>query len=317
MSLSLNQDIKAGKSIYHIQTEYYKTSNRIISNIFKDGRSVKRLEKDVEDEKNLDTQIKEFHRGVVERLTKPATLKRGKSEKEKFTITDRQEKRIARIVYRFFGIATSLVISDALVSSSSAEEFIEMLLHDVEGEKVNELKAELSSILSKVPEEKPPEEMKGRKEVTFPEDSLMEILFPYLGIATGAIVESAKSVWDKKVEKLLDFLSSELEEDVKDRVLEQVKELFKSDSSEKPAVGVEEESVEKEKKERKLESTDVEKVLPLLSEYFGISTSMVAEEAFEKSEGKIDKFIQAILQEAREEQRKELESKLRSILEES
>ena len=106
-------------------------------------------------------------------------------------------------------------------------------------------------------------------------------------------------------------------QDVKDKVFEQIKELFKSIPSEKSTVETEEKSAEEEKKERKLERTDVEKILPFLSEYFGISASLVTEEAFETSEGKVDKFIQAILQEAEEEQRKELESKLRSILEES
>ena len=317
MALSLNQDIKAGKSTYHIQTEYYKTSSKIISNIFKDGKAVRRLEKEVEEGKDLDTQIKEFHKSIVERLTKPTLLKRKKPEKEKFTITDKQEEKIAQVIYPFFGIVTSLVISDTLSSSSSSEEFIEMLLHDIEEEKADELKEKLSSILSEVTEEKPKEEIVRMEKIIFPEDKLTEILFPYFGIATGAIVESARSVWDGKVESLLDFLSKELEEDVKDKVFEQIKELFKSAPSEKPTVETEEKSAEEEKKERKLERTDVEKILPFLSEYFGISASLVTEEAFETSEGKVDKFIQAILQEAEEEQRKELESKLRSILEES
>ena len=317
MSLSLNQDIKAGKSIYHIQTEYYKTSSKIISNIFKDGKAVRRLEKEVEEGKDLDTQIKEFHKSIVERLTKPTLLKRKKPEKEKFTITDKQEEKIAQVIYPFFGIATSLVISDALSSSSSSEGFIEMLLHDIEDEKADELKEKISSILSEVTEEKPEEEMVKMKKVIFPEDKLMEILFPYFGIATGAIVESARGVWDGQVESLLDFLSGELEEDVKDKVFEQIKELFKSIPSEKSTVETEEKSAEEEKKEKRLERKDVERILPFLSEYFGISASLVTEEAFETSEGKVDKFIQAILQEAEEEQRKELESKLRSILEES
>ncbi len=317
MALSINQNIKAGKSTYHIQTEYYKTSNKIISNIFKDGKAVKRLEKEVEEEKDLDTQIKEFHKNIVERLTKPTLLKRKKTEKGKFTITDKQEEEIAKVIYPFFGIATSLVISDALRSSSSSEEFIEMLLHDIEEEKADELKKEISSILSEVPEEKSQEETMKMEKVVFPEDKLMEILFPYFGIATGAIVESAKNAWNGKVESLLNFLSKELEEDVKEKVFKQIEELFKSASSEKPTVRQEEKSTEEEKKEKKLEKADVEKVLPSLSEYFGISASAVAEEAFETSEGKVDKFIQAILQEAEEEQRKELESKLRSILEEN
>lgn len=317
MALSLNQDIKAGKSIYHIQTEYYKTSNKIISNIFKDGKAVKRLEKEVEEGKDLDTQIKEFHKNIVERLTKPTLLKKGKPGRERFTITDRQEERIAQVIYPFFGIATSLVISDALRSSSSSDEFIEMLLHDIEGEKADELKEKISSILSEVTEEKPKEEIVKKEKAIFPEDKLTEILFPYFGIATGAIVESARNVWNGKVENLLEFLSKELEEEIKDEVFEQIKKLFKSASSEEPTVKVEEKSTEEEKKERKIEMTDVEKVLPFLSEHFGISAFLVAEEAFEKSEGNVDKFIQAILQEAEEEQRKELESKLRSILGES
>jgi len=317
MALSLNQDIKAGKSIYHIQTEYYKTSNKIISNIFKDGKAVKRVEKELEEGKDLDTQIKEFHKNIVERLTKPTLSKKGKPEREKFTITDRQEERIAQVIYPFFGIATSLAISDALRSSSSPDEFIEMLLHDIEGEKADELKEKIFSILSEVTEEKPKEEIVKKEKAIFPEDKLMEILFPYFGIATGAIVESARSVWNGKVENLLDFLSKELEEEIKDEVLEQIKKLFKSASAEKSTVKVEKKSTEEEKKERKIEMTDVEKVLPSLSEYFGISASVIAEEAFEKSEGEVDKFIQAILQEAEEEQKKELESKLRSILGES
>ena len=225
MALSLNQNIKAGKSTYHIQTEYYKTSNKIISNIFKDGKAVRRLEKEVEEGKDLDTQIKEFHRSIVERLTKPTLLKRKKTKKEKFTITDKQEEKIAQVIYPFFGIVTSLAISDALKASSSPEEFIETLLHDIEDEKADELKEKISSILSEVTEEKPEEEMVKMKKVIFPEDKLMEILFPYFGIATGAIVESARGVWDGKVESLLDFLSGELEEDVKDKVFEQIKEL--------------------------------------------------------------------------------------------
>jgi hypothetical protein len=317
MALSINQDIKAGKSVYHIQTEYYKTSNKIISNIFKDGKAVKRLEKEVEEGKDLDTQIKEFHKNIIERLTKPTLLKKRKPGREKFTITDRQEEKIAQVIYPFFGIATSLVISDALRSSSSSNEFIEILLHDIEGEKVDELKEEISSILSEVTEKKTEEEKGETKELTFPEDKLIEILFPYLGIATGAIVESAKSAWNGKVENLLDFLSQELEDDIKDDVFEQIRKLFGSASSKELTIKGEEKSTEEEKEEKKIEMADVEKVLPVLSEYFGISASVVAEEALEKSEESVDKFIQSILQEVEEEQRKELESKLRSILEES
>ena len=145
----------------------------------------------------------------------------------------------------------------------------------------------------------------------------MQIRFPYFGIATGAIVESAKSAWNGKVENLLDFLSQELEDDIKDDVFEQIRKLFGSASSKELTIKGEEKSTEEEKEEKKIEMADVEKVLPVLSEYFGISASVVAEEALEKSEESVDKFIQSILQEVEEEQRKELESKLRSILEES
>ena len=181
MAISLNQDIRAGKSTYHIQTEYYKTSNKIISNIFKDGKAVKRLEKEVEEGRDLDEQIKEFHNSIIERLTKPKVLKKKKEEKptqkvqkEVFTLTEQQEEKIAAVIYPFFGIATYLVISDVAGSVSSKEEFVKELLSELEEEKAEELKEEILSILSEKVEEEPSVSQKERKVLDFPEGELTD-----------------------------------------------------------------------------------------------------------------------------------------------
>jgi hypothetical protein len=335
MAISLNQDIRAGKSTYHVQTEYYKTSNKIISNIFKDGKAVKRLEKEVEEGRDLDEQIKEFHNSIIERLTKPTLVKKKKKEekkplqkvqKEVFTLTEYQEEKIAAVIYPFFGIATYLVISDAASSASSKEEFVKELLSELEEEKAKELREEILSILSEKEEEKPSEserEQKEQKVLDFPEKELTELLSPYFGIMTAVVLESARRVWDGNKEKLLNFLADELDDEVREEVLEKVNSLFgeieenstetKVEEEEKTEVSQQEEPPVAEK--RKIEKSQVEKMLPILQEYFGISAAMVAEDAFEGSEGEVDKFLDIILSEVDEREREELEKKLRNLLE--
>jgi hypothetical protein len=329
MAISLNQDIRAGRSTYHVQTEYYKTSNKIISNIFKDGKAVKRLEKEVEEGRDLDEQIKEFHNSIIERLTKPTLVKKKKKEekkplqkvqKEVFTLTEYQEEKIAAVIYPFFGIATYLVISDTASSASSKEEFVNQLLSELEEDKAKEVREEILSILSEKVEEKPSElQKREEKELPFPEEELTELLFPYFGIMTGVLVESARRIWNGKKENLLDFLAGELDDDVRDEVLKKVSALFGEDIKSPVKAEKKEEKVETPKEEslpegRKLDRSEIDKVLPVLQEFFGISAAMVAEDAFEESGGEINRFLQAILSEVDESERGELERKLRALL---
>jgi len=309
MAVSLNQNIKAGKSTYHVQTEYYKSSNKIISNIFKDGKAVKRLEKEVEEDRSLDEQIKEFHSSVIERLTKPTLVKEKKKtvQKEAFILTKGQEEKIAAAIYPFFGIATYLVMSDAASNASSKEDFISRLLSELEEEKVKELREEILSILSDKVEEKPSKLQEEQKILPFPEEELTQLLFPHFGIMTNVLVESAKRVWSGRKEELLDFLAKELEDDVREDVLKKVSCLL--EEIEKSAT-----ETESLPTERKLDSSEIDRVLPVLQEFFGISAAMVAEDAFEKSKGEINKFLQIILNEVDESEREKLESKLRSLL---
>jgi len=68
MKTSINQEVSVGKFTFHIQTEYYSASRKIVTNIFRDGAIVKRLEKDVLPSRSVDEQIKEFHRSVVSKI---------------------------------------------------------------------------------------------------------------------------------------------------------------------------------------------------------------------------------------------------------
>lgn len=69
MGTSINEEIRAANGVYHIQTEYYKTSGKIVTNIFKDGMIVKRLEKELNDKDNIDDQVKAFHAFVIKKIT--------------------------------------------------------------------------------------------------------------------------------------------------------------------------------------------------------------------------------------------------------
>ena len=137
---------------------------------------------------------------------------------------------------------------------------------------------------------------------------------------TAVVVESAKRVWDGDKEKLLNFLAGELDDEVREEVLEKVNRLFKgAEGDVKVKVEEKEEAETLQEKpspvKRELDRSQVEEVLPLLREYFGISATMVAEDAFEDSQGDVERFLQFILGEVEEGEREELEKKLRALLE--
>ncbi|ADY73294.1 hypothetical protein Dester_0644 [Desulfurobacterium thermolithotrophum DSM 11699] len=68
MRISVNQNIKLGSNVYHVQTEYYRVSKKIVTNIFKGGMIIKRLEKEIDTEENIEEQTRNFHEIIVKRI---------------------------------------------------------------------------------------------------------------------------------------------------------------------------------------------------------------------------------------------------------
>ena len=68
MAVSCNEDVRVGNVVFHVQTEYYRRSGKVVANIFRNGVAVKRLEKQLSNMSDIDSEVLEFHRFVVDRI---------------------------------------------------------------------------------------------------------------------------------------------------------------------------------------------------------------------------------------------------------
>ena len=69
-AISKNDNIVCHGKTYHIQTEFYKTKNKIICNIFKDGIALKKIEKKIHslEEEQLKKEILTMHSFVITKI---------------------------------------------------------------------------------------------------------------------------------------------------------------------------------------------------------------------------------------------------------
>ncbi len=68
MIVSFNDNLNIKGSVFHIQTEYYKSKEQIICNIFKDGKVLKKIPLEVEFEEGIEEMVREFHFFVLNRF---------------------------------------------------------------------------------------------------------------------------------------------------------------------------------------------------------------------------------------------------------
>ena len=205
MGKSINQDIRAGGSTYHIQTEYYKSSGKIVTNIFKDGQSVKRFEKEVkaESEEEINKKVEEFHSLIIGKLTGKA-----KEEKAKVKLQIPKElfEEFLRELSPFFGIATAFILEEALRESETYEELLSKIISDLEEELKPVVRGKLLPLIEKIP----------KKEVSFSispttEGEILKVLAEKFGIMASSILEEAVEKCKEEgggFGRLVDILSS-------------------------------------------------------------------------------------------------------------
>jgi len=140
MGTSLNQDIRLGNSIFHVQTEYYSSSQKVVSNIFKDGAIVKRLEKEINSEEGVDEQVKRFHECVIKKL-----LSRPKRKKLEFS--EEVMDDILELVSPIFGIMSSAIVQDCLLHAKSVDDFLGKLSEELTEEEAEELLPKVKALL--------------------------------------------------------------------------------------------------------------------------------------------------------------------------
>ena len=220
MAVSYNEDIKLGGSVFHVQTEYYKKSGKVVSNIFKDGLSIKRLEKDVEDGVDIDSEVAQFHKYVVERLRGGAKKKISREGRERrvLSISDSVKDELLRVLNPYFGVATSFVIEEALSSSSDIEEFLNNLLEGLPEEIKGVLYERLIPVFSSASVTASSREEKGETETEeFTEEKkekAVSILSEYFGIMALPVLEEALEEWKSgDYSELVELIVSHLEDE--------------------------------------------------------------------------------------------------------
>ncbi len=217
MGTSVNQDIKAGDTVYHIQTEYYESSGKIVTNIFKDGAAVKRLEKELEDEASIDEQVRRFHESVVERLKRAQKGEKKviSKQSEGFRVSDEDFEKLLVLLSPVFGITSAMVIEGAAESSSSREEFIEHILSEIPSEEREAFRDKLEFAVGDGTE---------KFDISPLESSILSILSEYFGIVAAMTFEDALSRWesegDGSFESFVRFVVEELEDESKRAELE-------------------------------------------------------------------------------------------------
>lgn len=217
MAVSYNENIRLGGSIFHVQTEYYKKSGKVVSNIFKDGLSIKRLERDVEEGTDIDSAVAQFHRYVVERL-KSGVKRKVSLQRGVLSIPDAVREELLKILNPYFGVASSLVIDEALLNSSGVESFLDNLLEGLPDNTKETLREQLSPLLSSLflsessPEKREEEELEEFTEEK--REKALEILSDYFGIMALPVLEDALEEWKSgDYKELVELIVSRLEDE--------------------------------------------------------------------------------------------------------
>ncbi len=217
MAVSYNEDIKLGGSVFHVQTEYYRKSGKVVSNIFKDGLSIKRLEREVEEGADVDSAVAQFHRYVVERLRSGAR-KKISPKKGVLSLPDSVREELINTLNPYFGVASAFVVDEALLNSSKVEDFLDRLLDGLPDNIKEALSEKLSPVVSSISvsessseerERLEPEEFNDEKK-----EKALKILSEYFGIMALSVLEDALEEWKSgDYSELVELIVSHLEDE--------------------------------------------------------------------------------------------------------
>ena len=259
--ISKNDNVKLGNHVYHIQTEYYKSSNKIVSNIFMDGKIIKRIESEPAEGEDITKRISQQHEEILKKIRKGGRIKEG------IKLTDRERNELIELLNESLGIATAFIIEEEARRAKSKEELINLLLEQIGEEDRERLKEKLKNILK--PKEKD-EELKAFASKIEP------ILKDYFGIVTYMILEEAQRKGN--LEEFIEFIVSNLnDEEERKSLREKLTSLLKGETG---TVNV-----------------NREEFLKRMSDYFGINTLSVFEDSYKTWKEKnapIDELIEII-----------------------
>ena len=259
--VSKNDNVKLGSHVYHVQTEYYRSSNKIVSNIFMDGKIVKRIESKPVEGEDIGKRVSQQHEEILKKLRK------GGRTGEGIKLTDRERKELIELLNESLGIATAFTIEEEARRAKSKEELINLLLEQIGEEDRERLKEKIKNIL------KPKEKDEGLKAFASKVEPVLE---DYFGIVTYMILEEAQRKESLKefIESIVSNLNNEEE---RKSLREKLTSLLKGETG---TVNV-----------------NREEFLKRMSDYFGINTLSVFEDSYKiwkEKNAPIDELIEII-----------------------
>lgn len=110
--VSFNDNLKIGKSLFHIQTEYYKNKEQVICNIFQNGKVIKKIPLQVEVEEGIEEMVREFHLFVLNRFKNPDQFKVIVAGREAHLTEQQSNKRIENVELNFLNKSVAEIDRD-------------------------------------------------------------------------------------------------------------------------------------------------------------------------------------------------------------
>ncbi len=227
MAVSCNDNLKFGHGVFHIQTEYYKASDMIICNIFKDGKALKKLKKLVKNKENIDEEIKKFHEFVLNRLKEGAKIKEAKEAPCKnFVCPEGLKGKIVDIVAPHFGAAMNVIWEDAMRRSRDIEAFVANLLNDLDDNLRVVIEHKVRFIIANSLNFK-----SGKKSAMIgnvERDKVLLVISPYFGTNSNTVLDLAQSLSNEDIDKFKQAILKKYKGDKAEELREKLDKLFQN-----------------------------------------------------------------------------------------
>jgi len=148
--LTLNQNVQVGDDVLHVQTEYYSSSKKVVSNILKGGIVVKRIEKDVPPDaaaEEINRLIKKLHVFVVnsikneyekrnlsvkeDKVEEVRQEKPASEERVSFSLPDDIKEKLEDFAHQYVGFYAPSLVEELIESSASLPDFMEKYKEEI------------------------------------------------------------------------------------------------------------------------------------------------------------------------------------------
>ena len=146
--LTLNQNVQVGSDVLHVQTEPYRTSGKVVSNILKNGIVIKRVEQSIPpdaEDREINELVKALHYSVIKAIQEQYREQKveveeervekatEKKEVQKFSLPPEMVEKLSDYASEYVGFIAPSLVSSIIEQSDSLEDFVEKFKKELEG----------------------------------------------------------------------------------------------------------------------------------------------------------------------------------------